>query len=208
MWAIILVVHTVGLLVKSTPFHDLHLNINHLLSCVVIFVTIICSPVVASIHIHNYILLLYFSQGNPQMSEQSPSIPDTKYALNIRILLIGSVSLGYLFKKGSITYNFTGSLPTLSTHNSIEIEMDAYYLWIGSSQSSLLILVHAKFAVWVAQKSEVLHLVATMVIHSPFYYCFFNVTHCLAKIFLEINKSSVRSTFVYNSSRLHVPLQS
>lgn len=102
-WAIILVVHTVGLLVKSTPFHDLHLNINNLLSCVVIFVTIICCPVVASIHIHNYILLLYFSQGNPQMSEQSPSVPDTKYALNIRILLIGSVSLGYLFKKGSIT---------------------------------------------------------------------------------------------------------
>lgn len=136
-WAITLAVHRVGLLVRSTLFHDLHLNIDHLLSCVAISVIIICSPAIASIHTPTYMLLLYFSQGNPQMLKQSPDVSDTKYALNIKILLTGSAGLGHLLKKkGSTTYNFPGSLPTLSIHKSIEREMDAYYTWVGSSQSS------------------------------------------------------------------------
>lgn len=98
-WAITLAVHRVGLLVRSTLFHDLHLNIDHLLSCVAISVIIICSPAIASIHTPTYMLLLYFSQGNPQMLKQSPDVPDTKYALNIKILLTGSAGLGHLLKK-------------------------------------------------------------------------------------------------------------
>lgn len=180
-WAITLAVHRVGLLVRSTLFHDLHLNIDQLLSCVAISVIIICSPAIASIHTPTYMLLLYFSQGNPQMLKQSPDVPDTKYALNIKILLTGSAGLGHLLKKKAAPLTISQVLcqPCQYTNPSKERWM---LITRGLGHLSLLILVYVKFAIWIAQKSEALHLVATVVKHNAFHYCFFNVNHSLSKI--------------------------
>lgn len=109
-------------------------------------------------------IVTVFSPRKSMCLIKNPGIPDIKYARNFAILIPASVNTGSLLKKKkSITYNSPGSPLTLSTCTSIQCGTDVYYMWVGSLHPSLLILVHVKFAIWTALKSEVLHLLATVV---------------------------------------------